>query len=75
MPNGAGVRSLKYDEYLAAGLPIATDVIEGACRNLVKDCLERTGMRWSASGAQSQMSESFQRLGRIPTAVPQLNSP
>jgi hypothetical protein len=28
---------LKYDEYLAAGLPIATGVIEGACRHLVND--------------------------------------
>ncbi len=28
---------LKYDEALAAGLPIATGVIEGACRHLVKD--------------------------------------
>ncbi|MGV2338886.1 MAG UNVERIFIED_CONTAM: hypothetical protein LVR18_34345 [Planctomycetaceae bacterium] len=54
---------MKYDEYLAAGLPIATGVIEGACRPFVKGRLERTGMRWSASGAQSQTSESFQRLG------------
>ncbi len=58
---------MTYDEYLAVGLPIATGVIEGACRHLVKDRLERTGMRWSASGAsgdaQSEMSESIQRLG------------
>jgi hypothetical protein len=40
---------MKYDEYLAAGLPIATGVIEGACRHLVKDRLERTGMRWCVS--------------------------
>jgi hypothetical protein len=46
---------MKYDEYLAAGLPIATGVIEGACRHLVKDRLERTGMRWSASGAQAML--------------------
>jgi hypothetical protein len=36
---------IKYNEYLAAGLPIATGVIEGACRHLVKDRLERTDMR------------------------------
>lgn len=47
---------MKYDEYLAAGLPIATGVIEGACRHLVKDRLERTGMRWSATGAQAMLS-------------------
>ena len=47
---------MTYDEYLAVGLPIATGVIEGACRHLVKDRLERTGMRWSASGAQAMLS-------------------
>lgn len=47
---------MKYDEYLAAGLPIATGVIEGACRHLVKDRLERTGMRWSAAGAQGMLN-------------------
>ncbi len=46
---------MKYDEYLAAGLSIATGVIEGACRHLVKDRLERTSMRWSASGAQAML--------------------
>lgn len=44
---------LRYDEYLSRGLPIATGVIEGACRYLVKDRLERTGMRWTIAGAQS----------------------
>lgn len=44
---------MKYDEYLARGLPIATGVIEGACRHLVKDRLERSGMRWTIDGAQS----------------------
>jgi len=47
---------MKYHEYLAAGLPIATGVIEGACRHLVKDRLERTGMRWSTGGAQAMLS-------------------
>jgi hypothetical protein len=44
---------MKYDEYLAAGYPIATGVIEGACRHLVKDRMERSGMRWTLEGAQS----------------------
>lgn len=47
---------MRCHEYLAAGLPIATGVIEGACRHLVKDRLERTGMRWSASIAQAMLS-------------------
>jgi hypothetical protein len=44
---------MRYDEYLQAGYPIATGVIEGACRHLVKDRLERAGMRWLLKGAQS----------------------
>jgi len=44
---------MKYDEYLAAGYPIATGVIEGACRHIVKDRMERTGMRWKTPGAQA----------------------
>jgi hypothetical protein len=44
---------MRYDEYLAAGYPIASGVIEGACRHLVKDRMERSGMRWSLTGAQS----------------------
>lgn len=44
---------LRYDEYLAAGLPIATGVIEGACRHLVKDRMELTGARWSLAGAEA----------------------
>ena len=49
-----GVRHyLAYDDALAAGLPIATGVIEGACRYLVKDRMEKTGARWSLKGAEA----------------------
>jgi len=44
---------LRYDQYLAAGYPIATGVIEGACRYLVKDRMEVTGARWSLRGAEA----------------------
>ena len=44
---------LRYDEYLAAGLPIASGVIEGACRHLVKDRMDITGARWSIQGAEA----------------------
>jgi hypothetical protein len=44
-----------YDKYLAAGCPIATGVIEGACRHLVKDRMERSGMRWTQTGAQAML--------------------
>lgn len=48
-------RRMHYDEYLRAGYPIATGVIEGACRHLVKDRLERTGMRWTLAGAAAML--------------------
>jgi hypothetical protein len=47
---------MRYDEYLAAGYPIASGVIEGACRHVVKDRLERSGMRWKVPGAQAMLA-------------------
>jgi hypothetical protein len=44
---------LRYDRYLAKGLPIATGVIEGVCRHLVKDRMAVTGARWSLDGAEA----------------------
>jgi hypothetical protein len=44
---------LKYNHYLSQGYPIATGVIEGACRHLVKDRMEVTGARWSLTGAEA----------------------
>ena len=46
---------MKYDEYLAAGYPIGSGVVEGACRHLVKDRMERAGMRWTPAGAQAML--------------------
>jgi hypothetical protein len=46
-------RLLHYDRALADGLPIATGVIEGACRYLVQDRMGRTGARWSLTGAEA----------------------
>jgi len=47
--------NMKYDEYLAAGLPIASGCVEGACKNLIKDRMERSGMRWGLSGGQAMI--------------------
>jgi hypothetical protein len=47
---------MRYHEYLAAGYPIATGLIEGACRHLVKDRLECSGMRWTIKGAQAMLN-------------------
>jgi hypothetical protein len=62
---------MRYHEYLKAGYPIATGVIEGACRHIIKDRLERAGMRWRVPGAEAMLNlrvvsasgdwESFQR--------------
>jgi hypothetical protein len=44
---------LDYPAALTAGWPIATGVIEGACRHLVQDRMDITGARWSAEGAEA----------------------
>jgi hypothetical protein len=46
---------MRYDEYLRQGLPIASGCVEGACKNLIKDRMERSGMRWSLQGAQAMI--------------------
>ncbi|MGH8658302.1 MAG: hypothetical protein ACREV4_07460 [Gammaproteobacteria bacterium] len=40
---------LRYDQDCTRGLPIATGVIEGACRHLIKDRMDLTGARWGAA--------------------------
>lgn len=44
---------LKYNSYLALGFPIATGVIEGACRHLVKDRMDITGAKWRMASAEA----------------------
>jgi hypothetical protein len=44
---------LDYATALACGWPIATGIIEGACRHLIKDRLDITGARWSLNGAEA----------------------
>jgi hypothetical protein len=48
-------RLMRYDQYLAAGYPIGSGVAEGACGHLVKDRMERTGMRWQVPSAQAML--------------------
>lgn len=55
---------MRYDQYLAAGYPIATGVIEGACRHVVKDRLERAGMQWVFEGAQAMLDLRTVHLSR-----------
>lgn len=44
---------LRYNHALASGWPIATGIIEGACRHLIKDRLDITGARWGLAGAEA----------------------
>jgi hypothetical protein len=44
---------LDYPTALKNGWPIATGVIEGACRHLVKDRMDITGARWGLAGAEA----------------------
>jgi hypothetical protein len=47
---------MRYDEYLKAGYPIASGVIEGACRHVIKDRMEQGGMRWTLVGAEAMLN-------------------
>ncbi len=44
-----------YDEYLAAGYPIGSGVVESTCGHTVKSRMEGTGRRWSIKGAESTL--------------------
>jgi hypothetical protein len=51
---------MRYDEYLTRGWPIGSGPVEGACKNLIKDRMERSGMRWT-----EQMAEAIVQLRAI----------
>ena len=58
---------LQYDRALAHGLPIATGVIEGACRHLVKDRMDITGARWGLERAEAILKlRSLKISGDLP---------
>jgi hypothetical protein len=46
---------MRYDLYLKNGWPIASGSVEGACKNLIKDRMERSGMRWTPAGAEAML--------------------
>lgn len=46
---------MRYNEYLIQGLPIASGSVEGACKNLVKDRMERSGMRWTKDMGEAML--------------------
>ena len=55
---------MRYDEYLAQGLPLAGGSVEGACKNLIKDRMERSGMRWSSEEAEAMVKMRATYLSR-----------
>ena len=76
---------MHYQQYLAQGWPIGTGVIEGACRHLVKDRFEQSGMHWSRAGADAMLRlravalngdwTDFQRFRRQQAHVTRYGSP
>ena len=64
---GNNQERLQYDRALAHGLPIATGVIEGACRHLVKDRMDITGARWGLARAEAILKlRSLKISGDLP---------
>jgi hypothetical protein len=55
---------LDYPTALVHGWPIGTGVIEGACRHLVKDRMDRTGARWGLEGAEAVLKLRALRSNR-----------
>lgn len=54
--------SMHYDQYLASGWPIASGVIEGACKHVVRGRLDRSGMKWARPGAHAMLQLRTVRL-------------
>lgn len=46
---------MKYDQYLQAGYPIGSGVVESTCAHTVKKRMEGAGRRWSIAGAESTL--------------------
>jgi hypothetical protein len=62
---------MRYDEYLREGYPIASGIIEGACRHLIKDRMERAGMHWTIAGAQAMLDVRSVWIGEYWSAFQQ----
>jgi hypothetical protein len=57
-------KRMRYEKYLRLGLPIASGSVEGACKNIVNDRMERTGMRW-ALDTENATSEPMLRMRAV----------
>lgn len=48
-------RYMCYGDFIKAGYPIGSGVVEGGCRHVVRDRMELSGMRWNVEGAQAML--------------------
>lgn len=46
---------MKYDQYMEAGFPIATGIVESSCKSVVKKRMEGCGTKWSLDGAEAML--------------------
>lgn len=53
---------MRYGDYIAAGYPIGSGVIEGACKHVIGDRMCCTGMRWDFEGAQPMLDLRVTKL-------------
>lgn len=60
-----GKTHMRYDIYLAKGYPVGSGVVEGACRNLVKDRLEQCGMHWTITGAEAVLGMRSVQINKM----------
>lgn len=44
---------MRYAEYIRAGLPIASGVVEASCKTLVTQRMKQSGMAWTEDGGQA----------------------
>jgi hypothetical protein len=59
---------LDYANALQKGWPIATGVIEGACRHIIKDRMDITGARWGLDGAEAVLKlRALRSNGNFPS--------
>ena len=64
---------MQYATYQREKLPIASGVMEAACKTLVTQRLKRSGMAWSMAGGQAILTlRSLIQSGRWPQAWPLL---
>ncbi|MBP5321621.1 MAG: hypothetical protein J6334_11600, partial [Kiritimatiellae bacterium] len=57
---------MRYDQYLADGLFIASGVVESGCKTVLGERLKRSGMFWSLKGAKGMIPlRTLKKSGRL----------